>query len=628
MRLRIAVTALLALVLWAGGAAAYDAASGCVKCHGDLEQMKSLGGESMYLDPAAVDREVAMGGAPTCTDCHKGDAAALDKEAAHRGLLRPFVSAAGKKVKGEAVYRTDIGLAPLVPAKGSAMTAMIPKGDKELLQKNEIKKVLGLYYHDRDPKTFAYSPDIARDTCGKCHAKEVQDYNASSKGLMKHQRAYRSYQEELPGPQNCGAWFGNNYERLRDETSAPFTPGQNAAGDRSCNLCHAGCNDCHYKPFKGEGSHRFGKPETPSCYGGGRASICHAGPMDRRRGSGFMRGEYSFPATLPVEKHARKGVQCLDCHKPVDHKFGHLASDDARKSCRKCHTEIYDAVAGSPHSKVDCSSCHITDVGAYQFTFWGPGNTAGVETPYAKHKEYYGVRDFPTIIRNPAGLWIPVKPYPMAVLNQKGEVKPSGLLFRAIPKRDIKGNTAIGEPESFSVSRGFSDVNDAVIIKGTRSDLPSGNNAVLWVQIDKMSHALGKGRACKSCHGSKAQVSRSTYEYFDDKNVTEKFTGGYTVTADKNGIRFSDMKNSEIKPAKGRNVIDFAPFTFMPQAWDVTGIDLSIPFDERRYLATGSELDRFLKELEGHPQGDHRDRVRVLAYHNLKKAKEMLKKKR
>lgn len=627
MRMGIVGTTVLALLLAAGSVMAYDAASSCVKCHGDRKRMKSLGAESMYLDPAAVDREVGMKGAPSCTDCHQGDPLSMEKEASHKGLLRPFVTVAGKKLKGEAVSRSVAGLSPLVPGKdGSAMTAMIPKGDKELLRKGEIKKILGIQYHDRDPKTLAYSPRIARDTCGKCHSKEVTDYNSSSKGLMKHQRAYTSFTDELPGPQNCGAWFGDNHERLRDETSVPYTAQQNAANERSCNACHAGCNDCHFKPYKGEGSHLFGKPETPSCYGGGRASICHAGPMDRRRGSGFMRGEYSFPATLPVEKHARKGLQCLDCHKPVDHNFGHLASDDARKSCRRCHAEIVEAVKSSAHGNVDCSSCHITNVGAYQFTFWGPGNVTGVETPYAKHKEYYGVRDLPTLIKNPAGRWIPVKPYPMAVLNQNKDVKSSKLLFRAIPERKIKGNTEIGEPDFFSITRGFTDVNDAMIVNGTRSDLPSGNKALLWVQIDKMSHALGQGRGCKSCHDSKAQVSRSTYEYFDDKNVTEKFTGSYTVIADQGGIRFTDMEHTEIKPAKGRNAVDFAPFTVLPDAWNVKGIDLSIPFSEKKYKKADSELEIFLKKLEKRPKDEKTARIRVIAYHNLKKAQHMLKK--
>lgn len=620
------VAAVAPFILMAAAAWGYDAESGCVKCHGNLEKMQASGAESMYLDPAKVDQEVGMQGAPTCTDCHLGNGVAMEKEAAHQGLLRPFVVAVGKKVKGEAVSREEIGLSPLVPKAGGDATArLLPPGDKGLLARGEIKKVLGLYYHDRDRKTLAYSPDIARQTCGKCHDKETKEYNTSAKGLLKNQRAFVSYAEALPGPQNCGAWFGNNYERLHAETAVPYSLEQNAASDRSCNACHAGCNDCHYKPYKGEGRHLFGRPEALSCYGGNRGSICHAGPMDRRRGSGFLRGAYSFPSTLPVEKHAQQGLQCLDCHRVAEHNFGHLASADARNSCRKCHAEIVAAVESSAHRRVDCTSCHITNVGAYQFTFWGPGTVTGVETPYTKHKEYYGVRDLPTLIKNAAGRWIPVKPYPMAVLNQKKDLAPSKLLFRAIPLRQLQGNTAIGEPESFTVSRQADEVNDAVIINGTRHDLPSGNKAILWIQLDKMSHALGTGRACQSCHASHAQVAHSTYEYANDKDVSEKFSGSYTVVADAKGIRFLDMQHTEIKPAKGRNVIDFAPFTVMPDAWNVKGIDLSLPYNAKKYKRANAELTRFLQELAKHPQDARTAQIRVIAHHNLQRAKEMLR---
>jgi len=34
----------------------FDAGSSCVSCHGDEARMKVLGSESMYLDPAQVDR--------------------------------------------------------------------------------------------------------------------------------------------------------------------------------------------------------------------------------------------------------------------------------------------------------------------------------------------------------------------------------------------------------------------------------------------------------------------------------------------------------------------------------------------------------------------------------------------
>lgn len=603
----------------------FDAKSSCVSCHGDKEKMKALGNEALFLDPAAVDREVGMKGEPSCTDCHLGDKNGADAATAHQGMVRPFVMAVGKKVKGEAVSRSEIGLTPLEPKKkGSPMGAMLPKGDEKLLEQKEIKRITGLFYHDRDPETFAYSPKVATQTCGRCHTKEVKDYNSSSKGLLKHQRAYASFAEQLPGPQNCGPWFGNNYEQLKKDTAVPYSPQMNALNDRQCNVCHAGCNDCHFKPFKGEGRHLFGKPETPSCYGGARGSICHAGPMDRRRGSGFLRGEYSFPANLPTDVHARKGLDCLACHKPVDHNFGHLASDDARRSCQRCHADIVAAVEDSLHKNVDCGSCHIKEVGAYQYTFWGPGNVAGSENPYAKHKEYYGIRDLPTLIKNPAGRWIPVKPYPMAVLNQTGELAPSGLQFRAIPARTLKGNSKIGEPETFTVARGAGDVNDAYISNGTRKDLPSGNKAILWVQIDKMSHALGQARDCASCHDSKAQVGRSTYTYNEEKNVSEPFSGSYTIIADAQGMRFVDQKTGPIKVAKGRNAIDFAPFTQLPtDAWNVQGIDFSIPFKPERVQLANEELKTFLAKLSQQPQNDRTKVIRAVAYHNLAAAKKM-----
>ncbi len=620
------VLTMMLLLTVVTGAWGFDAASQCVICHGDKAKMRSFGSEAMYLDPARVDAEVGMKGA-TCVDCHLGDGLQGDKDASHKGLLRPFLIGVGPKLKGEAISRDAAGaMQPLVP-RGNGMESMIPKGDPKKLEAAGVKKIAGIEWHDRDPETMAYSPKIAVQTCGRCHAKEVADYNKSAKGLLKHQRAYRSWAEQLPGPQNCGMWFGQNQEKLAKETTVPYSAVQNAASDRSCNMCHASCNDCHYKPLAGKGSHSFGQPDTPSCYGGGRASICHAGPMDRRRGAGFVRGDYSFPNNLPQGAHVKAGLQCTDCHKPVNHQFGHLSADDARGSCTTCHSEIVEAVKSSSHANVDCTACHVTVSGAYQYTFWGPGNTLGVETPYGKHKEYYGTRDLPTIIKNASGRWIGVKPYPMAVLNQTLELGPSGLLFRSIPKRSIPGNTKIGEPEFFDVSRSVTDVNDAFIIVGTRSDLPSGNKAILWVQMDKLSHAMGKSRSCSTCHDSHAQVGRSAWKYFEEKDMTKPFKGSYTVTADKNGIRFSNQVWENPALAAKRKLEDIAPFALLPKdAWDVKGVDLSIPYDESKTGLARSELDAFLAELGKHKGGSELQKIRVIAYHNLRMAKEMLQK--
>ena len=588
--------------------------------------MKSLGAELMYLDPSQVDLEVGMKGA-TCVDCHLGDGSQPDKESSHKGVLRPFLVGVGPKLKGEAISRASVGaMQPLVP-QGKGMESMIPKGDPKMLETAGVKKIAGIQWHDRDPETMAYSPKIAEQTCGRCHDKEVKDYNNSAKGLLKHQRAYRSWAEQLPGPQNCGMWFGQNLDKIKKETAVPYTVAQNAASDRSCNMCHATCNDCHFKPLAGKGSHAYGKPDTASCYGGGRASICHAGPMDRRRGAGYVRGDYSFPNNLPQGAHVKAGVQCTDCHKPVNHQFGHLSADDARGACANCHSDIVKALQSSPHAKVDCAACHVTVSGAYQYTFWGQGNTFGVETPYGKHKEYYGTRDLPTIIKNASGRWIGVKPYPMAVLNQTQELGPSGLLFRSIPKRSIPGNVKIGEPPVFEVSRAVTDVNDAFIVVGTRSDLPSANKAILWVQMDKLSHAMGKPRGCGTCHDSHAQTGKSEWKYFEDKDVTKPFKGSYTVTADKNGIRFSNQIWEIPDLAAKRKLEDVAPFAVLPKnAWDVKGIDLSIPYNEKKTGTARSELEKFLVELNKRKGGAELQKIRVIAYHNLEMAKTMLQK--
>lgn len=619
---------LLVMLLMVGTAWGFDAGSSCVSCHSDRSKLKELGAEAMYLDPLQVDREVGMKGKPTCVDCHLGDPKATDKTGAHKGMLAPFLVAAGKSHKGQAVSRETAGaLQPLVP-KGHGMNSMIPKGDPHKLATAGIKKIVSLQWHDRDQQTLAYAPKIAEQTCGRCHTKEVKEYNQSAKGLLKHQRAFRDWSEKQPGPQNCGMWPGQNEELLRSRTAVPYTAAMNNAMERACNLCHPSCNDCHFKPVANKGTHSFGKPDTLSCYGGGRASICHAGPMDRRRGAGYVRGEYSFPANLPQGAHVKAGLECLDCHKPVNHQFGHLAADDARNACKNCHASIVKAVQSSAHGRVDCSSCHVTASGAYQYTFWGQGHYFGVETPYGKHKEYYGTRDLPTIIKNAAGRWIPVKPYPMAVLNQTNELGPTGLLFRAIPKRTLPGNPRIGEPLTFEVARSATDVNDAYIVVGTRNDLPSGNKAILWIQMDKLSHALGKPRSCGSCHDSKVQVGKSEWSFFEDRDVTKPFKGSYTVIADKNGIRFTNVAWEQPSLAPNRTLQDIAPFAVLPTtAWDVKGVNFALPYNKKRTDAARKELERFLAKLDKYGDTTKAAEIRAVAYHNLSMAKKLLKQK-
>lgn len=617
----------------------YDDKSSCVKCHSDKEMLTKLGYPQMYLDPKKVEEETRMPGV-ACVDCHLGNPNSMDKNEAHKGMPRPFYAAIGKNHKYEAVGREVTNFAPIVPKGEKRITYLIQQVTEEIKQKYGINRLMQLYYHDHDNKTMAYSPKIAQETCGKCHPKEQQDYDKSSMGLNKYQRAYKKWNEKVPGNQNCGVWWEDNYEDIKGQSTKEFTKKMSEGLTRGCNKCHASCLDCHYQGHqKSEARHVFAKkPDKLSCYGSGKGEICHSGPMDRRRGAGYLREEFAYPyGVLKTDIHAQKGIECTQCHKMKDHSYGHLASKDAKDSCQNCHKEIVLAVKKSNHKNVDCTSCHIKEVGAYQFTFWGPGMSEGQYNIYTKHKEYYGIRTLPTLIKHPAtNIWIPVKPYPMGVMNMKVEAPKTGLTPRIIPKTTIKGVTEIGQPESFIVERKADQVNDFYISLGNFSGFEDNDNMSAWIQMDKMSHGIGKARDCQSCHSSHDQVAYSDFK-FDVANVVKKpFTGSYTIKVGKDGITFSDLKYSEIVPVDGRKITDFAPFTKGIEMWNVKGIDLSIPFNEKRYGKEKNTYDALLAKLDQLSQkyADKKDIVdklkgiRVIAHHNVKMAEDQLKKMR
>lgn len=626
------------MALFAVPVFAFDADSSCVKCHGDKEMVTKLGYPQMYLDPATIDKEVNMGGIP-CESCHLGNPSSMNKDEAHKGMPRPFYAAVGKNHKYQAVSRDITNFDPITPKGKDRTKLLMRKADPDKAKALGIKQIAQLYYHDHDPVTMAYDPSIAKSTCGACHEKEVTDYDKSGMGLQKTQRGFTHWTKGKPGPQNCGPWFGDNYEKIKGECTRgdAYTKEQAAGSDRGCNKCHASCTDCHYQGFKATpGRHTFSKaPETLSCYGSGKETVCHAGPMDRRRGAGYMRGEFAFPANeLPDDVHNANGVKCIDCHEMKDHSYGHIGSENARQSCNKCHKEIVDAVKASDHKNVDCSSCHIQQVGAYQMTFWGPGKSEGIQNLFTKHKEYYGVRNEPLLVKQPkTGLWIPLKPYPMGTMNVSTKPDNIGkLLLRDIPKTTVKGNTSIGQPESFDVERGAEQVNDMYIITGLFKGFGLDDKMLGWIQMDKMSHSIGKARDCASCHSSHAQTSTSWYTYELANDVKKPFSGSYTVTADKNGIRFENFKNTEIVPADGMDVNDFAPFVKNNKAWNVKGIDMELKFNDKKYAAglgdyqiAYADLNNRIAKEKDPAKLAQLNKIKAIMYHNSAMAEQMLK---
>lgn len=631
---------LIFVLMFAVTAFAYDSESTCVRCHGDEVMMQELGFPQLYLDPAKVDEEVNMGGI-SCVSCHLGDNTALNKDDAHKDMPRPFYAAAGKNYKYQAMGREITNYDPIQPKGDNRTKVLIRKPDPEMAKELGIKKIIQLFYHDHDPETMAYSPEIARQTCGQCHEQEVEDYNKSGMGLNKYQRGFTSWTASPPGPQNCGYWFGDkeNYEAVKDECTKPeaFKGSMAEARGRGCNKCHASCNDCHYQGHqKSEARHSFTKdPDKLTCYGSGKGTICHAGPMDRRRGAGFFRQEFAFPVNeLPRDVHEEAGLSCNDCHTFENHSYGHIGSEDARKSCQNCHTEIYEAVKSGDHQSVDCTSCHIQDVGAYQFTFWGPGKSEAMPNIFTKHKEFYGKRDLPLLVKHPeTGLWIPLKPYPMGTMNIKdGLAEKGGLMLRDIKKTEVKGIKDIGEPESFIVERKADQVNDMYIMTGTHAGFGSNDNMLAWIQMDKMSHSIGEARDCESCHSSHEQNATSWYSYTNMDDVTKPFFGSYTVKAGKDGITFDNFTNSEISLAKGRKIEDFAPYILNNSVWNVKGIDFELKFDDKKYaegqsdyLQMSAKLHHMINKEKDPAKKERLELIRTVMNHNVDYAAKMLK---
>lgn len=623
------------MMLFSFGAAQAAEKSSCIACHGSKAEMEKLGYPQLYLDPAEVEKEVNMGEV-ACEDCHLGNPAGMTAEEAHKGMPRPFYAAVGKNHKYQAVGRDITNYDPIQPQGKVPFAYLMRKPDPEKAKAQGIAVLAQLFYHDHDPETMAYDPSIAEKTCGKCHENEVKEYNVSSMGQNRYQRGYKTFSDLKPGPQNCGAWFGDNHEAISGELAVEYPKAHNDGSARNCNQCHASCNDCHYQGYKASNArHTFKKdPEPLSCYGNGKGTICHAGPMDRRRGAGYMRGAYAFPVNeLPDDVHMANGVTCNDCHKMENHNYGHLSSQSARESCKSCHEDIYQAALESEdHGNVDCTSCHIQSVGAYQFTFWGPGKQEGQVKALTKHKEYYGTRSMPTLVKHPErGVWIPMKPYPMAVLNIKEDVKKvNKLILREIEPMTVKGNAKIGEKD-FTVERKPDEVNDMYIMNGT-SKLKKNSKMLAWIQMDKMSHSIGKARNCESCHSSHDQIATSWWTYDNMNDVKKTFNGSYTIKATKKGLFFTDWKNETPVTVDERDVEDFMPFVNSGNVWDVKGIDMSIPFGDKKYADALGDYNLLYAKLHRLELANKNDKeklekvklARKILPHNPKKAAEMI----
>lgn len=565
-----------------------DSSESCIQCHGSKEKMVEFGYPQFYVTLTDVRKQTGHS-TVSCRDCHLGNGRAKDKDEAHRGMLKPiYVKDSMDIVDRKMLYKkNDFELNRLIPQGKDRLFDMLPKvkEDGELHLHPEVRNIL---WHDRNSESFNFDPEIAKKTCGKrgCHSDELKQFKTTVMAINFRQRTMVSWLKPY-GPHNCGPSFADvppeevlnkagfdftNTEKIRKEMNIPFTDEQAMRRQKMCNICHAGCLDCHYAPSRERGSHAFLKvPDSYSCMGRGRGnSVCHTGAAQSRRGETYIGGFYSIPQGRSADIHFKKGIHCADCHPSGKKGMGDM---QRKATCQDCHIEIEKAHSKSIHRNLSCTACHVTEAGGYQITIWGRGYIGDKPTPFKKYSLYYGVQKPLILMKDQKGIWFPVKIFPHSVSNIREDVSSSGLHYR------WKN----------------SETKDMYYIVGTVNNLPSGNRHLLWFQIEEVSHPFGKARNCKSCHKGR-QISVSTWQY-EDTQGAEPFSGGYKIIADEKGLRIKDFWHTKINVLPGFKLTDFASWIYFTDKWFIPG-DFSIKVDRNRYTAYLKLYESKLKSIK------------------------------
>ncbi|MFN3395554.1 MAG: hypothetical protein ACK4Z9_02005 [Thermodesulfovibrionales bacterium] len=552
-----------------------DSDIGCVSCHANKERMQSLGYPQFYMTREMVERESNHPNVK-CHECHLGDGRASDAGKAHKGMLKALLI----NEAGDVLERKKVAPGPLLPHGTDRIRELLPEN-------TEVRNIL---WHDRNPETLNFDPHIAKKTCGKsnCHPQELKQFSTTIMGTNFRQRTMRTWTEPY-GPHNCGPSFadlpplpylkdaGFDFKNTGDivrNLNVPFSKEQAIAKQKFCNVCHAGCLDCHYAPDRNKGVHNFLKrPTSESCAGNGRGtSICHPGAMQSRRGETYIGGDYSIPTGMSPDVHYKKNIHCADCHSTGEKGMGDM---QRKATCQGCHYRIEESHKKGPHKGLDCATCHINELRGYQITIWGPGYVADKPNPFKKYSLYYGIQKPPIIMKDQKGIWMPVKIWPHSVGNIKEDVVPSkGLMFRW-PRGETR---------------------DAYYVIGTFDNLPSNNKHLLWLEIEQAAHPFGKARDCESCHKSERQVAISTWRFEDDQGA-EPFNGSHRIVADKDSLRIEGLKNTTpLNLLEGARLEDFASWVYLKDKWVMPG-DFSIKTDRAKYLLSLRKFREIEKRL-------------------------------
>ena len=133
----------------------------CVRCHSDRKKLAELGYPEFYVTPKMV-AEQSKHTTAECRDCHLGNGRAKDMDKAHRGMLKMLIVGDEAELKQRKVFYPS----PLQPTGEDRLFELIPKMETDggFRYPYEVRTIL---WHDRNPESYNFDPDLAQKTCAK-----------------------------------------------------------------------------------------------------------------------------------------------------------------------------------------------------------------------------------------------------------------------------------------------------------------------------------------------------------------------------------------------------------------------------------------------------------------------------
>jgi hypothetical protein len=315
-----AATLLAALVLPAAWAAAEEK---CLTCHEGIEKISEVPGMAEL----------------TCTDCHLGDAAATEKDAAHTGMyanptdLRVVDQTCGtchpdevEKV-GKSMHATMAGMISGTRyawgAQGrETIYATYPVEDQDPQGENALKSLKQIPSYDpAKPMGPENSPgdDYLRNQCLRCHlwsdgAQADGDYRASGCAAC-----HVLYSDE-------GTYEGGDKAILKDQKDRPrFHRITSKIPETQCIHCHNRGGRTGVSFIGTIESDGYGSPYTEK---GGKQGKLHGKNYNH----------------LTADVHYDKGLTCIDCHTRQDlHGDGNIYAKREQAveiECQDCHGSL------------------------------------------------------------------------------------------------------------------------------------------------------------------------------------------------------------------------------------------------------------------------------------------------